>query len=80
MFNGETYDYIGSQRMLYDMLNGSFPVEGLEPNNSILPLIKPDDIKFYIEISQLGNDREQIYIHYLKEQNIVGIPFLYVSA
>lgn len=55
------------------MLNGNFPVEGLEPNNNILPLIKPTDIKLFIEISQLGNNRENIYIHHLNPETMVSV-------
>lgn len=71
LFNGETFDYIGSQRMLYDMLNDDFPVDGLGPNNNILPLIKPADIKLYVELSQMGNYKNNLYIHYLKEHSVV---------
>lgn len=59
--------------MLYDMLNGDFPVDGLGPNSNILPLIKPKDIKLFIEISQLGNNKKNLYIHYLKEQSMVSM-------
>lgn len=59
--------------MLYDMLNDDFPVDGLGPNNNILPVIKPADVKLYIEISQLGNNKNNLYIHYLKEQFMVSV-------
>lgn len=60
--------------MLYDMLNDDFPVQGLEPNSDILPLIKPKDIKLYIELSQLGNtNEEKLYVHYLKEHSMVSV-------
>lgn len=64
--------------MLYDMLNNNFPVEGLGPKNDILPLIKPKDIKLYIELSQLGNIKNgKLYMHYLNENNsMVSIHFL----
>lgn len=55
------------------MLNGNFPVESLELNNNILPIIKPDDIELYIELNQLGNDREKIYIHHLNTEPMVNI-------
>ncbi|VEN39545.1 unnamed protein product [Callosobruchus maculatus] len=68
LFNGETYDYIGSQRLLYDMLKGDFPVKGLDETNSILPIIRPDDIELFIELSQLGNNRDELYMHYLQNR------------
>ncbi|CAH2015980.1 unnamed protein product [Acanthoscelides obtectus] len=75
LFNGETYDYIGSQRLLYDMLNGYFPVKGLHETNDILPIIRPDDIELFIELSQLGNNMDKLYVHYL--QNSTQIDSFY---
>ncbi|KAJ8985191.1 hypothetical protein NQ317_018220 [Molorchus minor] len=67
LFNGETYDYIGSQRMLYDMQQGDFPVKGLKNDNNILPVIRPDDISLFVELSQLGNSQGgNLYVHYYK--------------
>ncbi|KAJ8921173.1 hypothetical protein NQ315_013645 [Exocentrus adspersus] len=67
LFNGETYDYLGSQRMLYDMENGNFPVKGLSDDNNILPVIRPENISLFIELSQLGNSKDNnLYVHYLK--------------
>nr|XP_008121550.1 PREDICTED: nicastrin [Anolis carolinensis] len=40
-FQGETFDYIGSSRMVYDMQNGKFP-------------IKLDNIHSFLEISQVA--------------------------
>uniref|UniRef100_V5GWG1 Nicastrin n=1 Tax=Anoplophora glabripennis TaxID=217634 RepID=V5GWG1_ANOGL len=65
LFNGETFDYIGSQRMVYDMERGNFPIKGLEDNNNILPIIRPENISLFIELSQLGNSRD-LFVHYLK--------------
>ncbi|KAJ8967043.1 hypothetical protein NQ314_003160 [Rhamnusium bicolor] len=69
LFNGETYDYIGSQRLLYDMQRGDFPVKGLGDNNDILPIIRPEDIGLFIELSQLGNSKDEnnLFVHYLKD-------------
>ncbi|KAL1502773.1 hypothetical protein ABEB36_007871 [Hypothenemus hampei] len=74
LFNGETYDYIGSQRLLYDMERGEFPTT-LSINNDILPSIHLDNITLFIELSQLslGN---QIYTHVLNNtpdlNNFIG--------
>lgn len=60
--------------MLYDMMNGDFPVQGLGPKSNILPLIKPENITLYIELSQLGNTNdEKLYVHYLKEHSMVSM-------
>lgn len=67
LFNGESYDYIGSQRMLYDMFNGNFPVDDVE-GSDVLPPISPKNIDLYIELSQLGNANGTLYVHYLNEE------------
>lgn len=64
--------------MLYDMLNGNFPVEGLEPNNGILPFIKPEHIELFIELSQLGNSFNNVYVHYLNEQKVVCMNLMHL--
>ncbi|CAH1118578.1 unnamed protein product [Phaedon cochleariae] len=64
LFNGESYDYIGSQRILYDMLKGDFPMK----NSDVLPKIHPDNVSLFIELSQLGNSKEnQLFVHYWNE-------------
>ncbi|CAH1110152.1 unnamed protein product [Psylliodes chrysocephalus] len=71
LFNGETYDYIGSQRMLYDMLNGNFPIPNAN-DTDILPAIGPEDIDLFVEISQLGNINQKLYVHYLNDGKVVN--------
>uniref|UniRef100_A0AAR5Q431 Nicastrin n=1 Tax=Dendroctonus ponderosae TaxID=77166 RepID=A0AAR5Q431_DENPD len=70
LFNGETYDYIGSQRLLYDMERGHFPTD-LPPNNPILPTIYPENVTLFIELSQLGVG-EATYAHYLSADAWLG--------
>ncbi|XP_030747514.1 nicastrin [Sitophilus oryzae] len=65
LFTGETYDYIGSQRFLYDMELGLFPVD-LPKNNTFLPIIYPENISLFIEISQLSYGKD-VYVHYLED-------------
>ncbi|XP_066260792.1 nicastrin [Euwallacea similis] len=67
LFNGETYDYIGSQRLLYDMERGHFPTD-LPLGNDILPTIYPNNISLFIELSQLTMSNA-IYAHYLGNDN-----------
>ncbi|CAG9854280.1 unnamed protein product [Phyllotreta striolata] len=71
LFNGETYDYIGSQRMVYDMIRGNFPLENAD-NLDVLPVIKPADVQLLIEISQLGNAKGKFYVHHLKENENIN--------
>lgn len=48
LFNGEAYDYIGSQRFLYDVLQNDFPADSPAP-------IRLDDIKLLIDIGSLDS-------------------------
>ncbi|CAH0548545.1 unnamed protein product [Brassicogethes aeneus] len=73
LFNGETYDYIGSQRMLYDMKNGNFPVKNENGENDFLPVIRPEQISLFIEISPIKSSKN-LYVHHLKDnEKIAGI-------
>lgn len=45
LFNGETFDYIGSQRVAYDISRGAWPPSA--------PL-SPSDIPLHIELGQIG--------------------------
>lgn len=49
-FNGESYDYIGSQRLVYDIQNGYFPSKMTNTKP-----IRMDQIKFFVDISSLDN-------------------------
>ncbi|KAJ8954167.1 hypothetical protein NQ318_005761 [Aromia moschata] len=81
LFNGETYDYIGSQRLFYDMQRSDFPVRGLKPDNEFLPVIRPENISLFIELSQLGNaQNEKIFVHYLKEKTEISNFYNKLSA
>lgn len=54
LFNGEAYDYIGSSRMVYDMLHDDFP-------NDIVKL-KQSHVGLYVELSQIHYDKE-VFFH-----------------
>ncbi|XP_017058598.1 nicastrin isoform X2 [Drosophila ficusphila] len=58
-FNGESYDYIGSQRFVYDMENFSFP-----PESAGSPPIAFDNIEFMLDIGTL-DDIANIKLHAL---------------
>lgn len=73
LFNGETYDYIGSQRLVYDMENGEFP---LKPDPNIrhnMPLIHLEDIALFVELGQLSK-ADSLYIHAANENLL---PFVH---
>lgn len=61
-FNGETYDYMGSQRMIYDMANGNFPIKDAVKSD-IFPTITPKNISLFIELSQLSNQQQSVNAH-----------------
>lgn len=59
LFNGESYDYIGSQRFLYDMEQGQFPSYFKKDKDFPVKPIRPEDIHLFIELSQLGQTKGQ---------------------
>lgn len=63
LFNGEAYDYIGSSRMVYDMLDGNFPNDLIKLNQS--------GIGLFVELSQIHYDKEVVFYRPIK--NIVCI-------
>lgn len=62
LFNGESYDYIGSQRVVYDMENGAFPTV-----SELVPPIKLEDISLLVELNQLSQTNT-IFAYLLSEQ------------
>lgn len=48
LFNGEAYDYIGSQRFVYDLINNEFPADAKTP-------IRMEDIKLLIDLGSLDS-------------------------
>lgn len=66
--------------MVYDMQKGDFPVKGLEENNDILPIIRPENISLFIELSQLGNSKNKdLFVHYLNQSAEVKNSILLFS-
>ncbi|XP_071748654.1 LOW QUALITY PROTEIN: nicastrin [Lepeophtheirus salmonis] len=73
--NGESFDYIGSSRMVYDMMNGNFPFhsdqsfsdheEDVE-KGSKQPPMDLGNIKFILELDQLASikDKSKLFGHY----------------
>ncbi|XP_026478503.1 nicastrin [Ctenocephalides felis] len=56
LLNGESYDYIGSQRLLYDIEKGSFPPK---QDNIVF-----EDFDMIIEIGSLGGKPNYLSSHY----------------
>uniref|UniRef100_A0A1B0GHV0 Nicastrin n=2 Tax=Lutzomyia longipalpis TaxID=7200 RepID=A0A1B0GHV0_LUTLO len=52
LFNGEAFDYIGSQRFIYDLQHGEFPYKSHQTN----PL-SMDNIKFLVDLGVLDTMR-----------------------
>lgn len=69
-FSGESYDYMGSQRFLYDMENGDFPLPAEEAGD-LLPQIRPENISLFVEFSQLSHSGG-VYAHILENNSEVG--------
>lgn len=58
-FNGEAYDYIGSQRFVYDMEHGDFPSAASQTQP-----IRRENIKFFIDIGSLDSLNSTTIYHY----------------
>lgn len=58
-FNGESYDYIGSQRFVYDIKKGNFPL-----NKSHTNPISLENIEFLIDIGTFDDPSNMILYHY----------------
>lgn len=66
LFNGESYDYIGSQRFVYDLNNGAFP-----PKSQYSHPIDPKNIELMIDIGALDNFNT-ISVYQSREFNMVS--------
>jgi len=58
-FHGESWDYIGSSRMVYDMQQGVFPFARTNDKPQ-LPLIQLSNISDFLELSQVGTSGENL--------------------
>lgn len=60
LLNGESFDYIGSSRLVYDLEGGKLHVMGSK-------VLKLSDIEYVIELGQLGGNK--LYLHTNNLQN-----------
>lgn len=67
ILNGEAYDYIGSQRLVWDITNGRFP--------PLLPPLTMDKIGLILELSQFGK-ASNLYAHRFDNDNGIVPRFL----
>lgn len=67
LFNGESYDFIGSQRFVYDLNKGYFPSKGQATHE-----IGIDNIAMMIDIGSL-DDLQRISVYHAKEFQKVGV-------
>lgn len=64
LFNGESFDYIGSSRMVYDMLGNKFPRPLNDDNPLQGPLVSLEHIKYWIELGSLAAHNDStVYLH-----------------
>ncbi|XP_065171601.1 nicastrin-like isoform X1 [Atheta coriaria] len=66
LFNGESFDYIGSQRIVYDMKKGEFPRSEYTSTTEHSNPIRFEDIDTVFEISQITNT-PKLHLHLLNE-------------
>ncbi|KAK5638132.1 hypothetical protein RI129_012427 [Pyrocoelia pectoralis] len=73
LLNGESYDYIGSQRVVYDMQRNAFPLKQESDATNPVPLIRVKDISLFMELSHLSKS-DTLYVHNTKEaSNIFSV-------
>lgn len=70
LLTGESYDYIGSQRILYDMENGAFPLGPGDRKDLNVAALRPENISLIVELSQLSH-QGPIYAHVLENSQEV---------
>lgn len=65
LFNGESFDYIGSSRVVYDMQKKQFPVILKDDVNSQPALIELHHISHFLELAQVAphGGKQQLWIH-----------------
>jgi nicastrin len=75
-FQGESWDYIGSSRMVYDVINGKFPYQ-LDTTKEQPPILNLSDVMSVIELSQVGIQKDiddpTYYIHQNNFNNVVPL-------
>ena len=78
LLQGESFDNIGSSRLVYDMQNGAFPFdlakakeEGRLLDNGTQPLLDMSKVKFWIELGQLA-PTGGLFVHTKGEQGVVN--------
>ena len=79
LLQGESFDNIGSSRLVYDMQNGAFPFdlakakeEGRLLDNGTQPLLDMSKVKFWIELGQLAPTGAGLFVHTKGEQGVVN--------
>lgn len=64
IFNGESYDYIGSSRVVYDMERGDFPVKRDADGAQHIPPMNLSHIGLFIELNQVSFlNNQQLVFH-----------------
>ena len=80
LVHGESLDYLGSNRLVYDMMKDDFPskiaedIEEESSNRKILsngtqPLLKLEHIKYIIELGQLANTKSSKLFYHAHNSN-----------
>ena len=79
LLQGESFDNIGSSRLVYDMQNGAFPFdldkakeEGRLLDNGTQPLFDLTKVKFWLELGQLAPSDKGLFLHAKGDSNVVN--------
>lgn len=73
LFNGEAYDYIGSQRFVYDLINHEFPADSPTP-------IRLEDIKLLIDLGSLESPNATTLYQYTDFQEADDFARIFRTA
>jgi len=78
LLQGESFDNIGSSRLVYDMQNGAFPFdldkakeEGRLLDNGTQPLLDLTKVKFWLELGQLAPSDKGLFLHAKGDEGVV---------
>lgn len=66
LFNGESYDYIGSQRFVFDVRRGAFP-----PRHQRRAVIRPEQIQLVVDVAGL-DDPSNVFAYHVRDFPLAG--------
>lgn len=76
LFNGESYDYIGSQRFVYDVVNKAFPMKKNDEIKHQVPQLSLTDIQLIVELGQISTKpSKDLFMHHVNYIGLSAVSF-----